>query len=197
MPTGYTHKVQNGEITELKDFAVECAKAFMIQMRDAPANAPLPDKVEPDTAYYDARIAELRAELEGLAQMTHEERAAASRKAYDDEIAQRAKWKAEREEQRDRYTSMQETVQGWRPPTDKHQGLKDFMLEQLRTSIQFDCSEHSEAPVKLLDPMGWWTKRINTTKRTLDDRILDREKIVENARLSDKWLQDLRTSLKP
>lgn len=36
MPTGYTASVQEGKVTEFRDFAMECARAFgaLVMMRD-------------------------------------------------------------------------------------------------------------------------------------------------------------------
>jgi hypothetical protein len=48
MPTGYTAKLYDGD-QKFQDFAMECARAFgaLIEMRDEPMNAKIPETFEP------------------------------------------------------------------------------------------------------------------------------------------------------
>lgn len=66
MPTGYTNRIQNGEITEFKDFALACARAFgaLISMRDDALDAPMPAEILPDTKYHDDHIAAATLEID-------------------------------------------------------------------------------------------------------------------------------------
>lgn len=68
MPTGYTHGVQDGTVTEFRDFALICARAFgaTILMRDDPMDAPIPDEFQSSTYHLD-RLKEL--EIEQSAQL--------------------------------------------------------------------------------------------------------------------------------
>ena len=46
MPTGYTAKIETGEITDVKGFALECAKAFLSEAREAKPDYKIPRKLE-------------------------------------------------------------------------------------------------------------------------------------------------------
>jgi len=51
---------------------------------------------------------------------------------------------------RERYEAMLAQVKAWTPPTSEHQGLKDFMVEQLEESIDFDCgTDYLTVPERL------------------------------------------------
>jgi hypothetical protein len=43
MPTGYTCDVQNGKVTELKDYLLDCSRGFgaLIHMRDERMDTPI------------------------------------------------------------------------------------------------------------------------------------------------------------
>jgi hypothetical protein len=71
MPTGYTADVQNGTVTELRDFALSCARAFgaCIMMRDDPPGTPIPDQFEP-SSYYRIECEKAQAELSRLLTLT-------------------------------------------------------------------------------------------------------------------------------
>ena len=60
MPTGYTAAVQDGSITTLRDYALQCARGFgaFLHMHDEPFDTPLTLPPPADTSYYDKRIAE-------------------------------------------------------------------------------------------------------------------------------------------
>ena len=90
MPTGYTHPVQEGKITELRDFALNCARAFgaCVTMRDDPSDTPIPGKFEPSD-YHIKALKEAKEDLlvvRGLDDDECEHRAKAD---YENEVARR------------------------------------------------------------------------------------------------------------
>jgi hypothetical protein len=56
MPTGYTAPIADGMTFE--QFALGCARAFgaLVTMRDEPSDAPIPERLEPDTPFVAAPI---------------------------------------------------------------------------------------------------------------------------------------------
>src|SRR4051794_6955711 len=149
-PTGYTQPVKDGEITTLEEFAWTCARAFgaFMELRDSPSDADLTKhvEVEPRTFYRDALERE-RERLKELEAMTPEQAEAAAAKAYSEEHERIAKYRTESTETRERYEAMLEKARAWEPPTEEHQGMKKFMIEQLEESIKFD-SHDWEYPAK-------------------------------------------------
>jgi len=82
MPTGYTYPVQDGKITELRDFALLCTRGFgaLIMMRDEPMDAPIPETLGANTQYHDEALARgkaSRVEVNMLSASEREQRAAA------------------------------------------------------------------------------------------------------------------------
>ena len=52
MPTGYTLELYDGKDITFEEFVLKCARAFgaLINMRDEPRDAPIPERFEP--SYY-------------------------------------------------------------------------------------------------------------------------------------------------
>jgi len=151
MPTGYTAPVQDGTITELSDFALICARAFgaMVLLRDSDQSLEATRRFIAEGAYaesssyYEERLTEARARLDALLAMNDADALAAAQ-AERDSAEERER---EREEKRlrelARYETMIAKVKAWPAPTTEHERFKDFMLDQLRSSIDFDCRPFS------------------------------------------------------
>ena len=198
MPTGYTAAVQSGEITELRQFAMQCARAFgaLITMRDDPWNAPIPAKLEPDTQYHDEQIAELNQEIARLAAMGEQEKQDAAAGHFAEERQSWQRRYAEREQDRGRYTAMLEKVRAWHP-AEACTGLKDFMVEQLESSLDFDCSPWEKYYPKPTEQPAeaWHAATMAETIRCLTYHSEERAKEIERTNERNLWLDALRTSL--
>lgn len=142
MPTGYTCKVQDGTVTELKDFAYACAYAFgaMIAYRD---DDQLPDGLPKTvkgfgTSYDEGRLAKFRKELADWRKKSPKARKAMFEKERRNEIDRYKKYISDHEEEAKRYDAMIAKVEAWNPPNMLGE-LKSFMLQQLKQSKDFDC----------------------------------------------------------
>ncbi len=142
MPTGYTHKLYEGEDQPFDDFVLSCARAFgaLILMRDDPPDTPIPDEFKPESSYSEKQLAKANDVLSvarGWSDATAEAAADTDYKhahyEWEQHLQRTAAMKA-------RYEAMLEKVQAWEPPTPDHQELKEFMDKQLRESIDFDCA---------------------------------------------------------
>src|ERR1022692_3329241 len=131
MPTGYTADVVDGKVTEFRDFALCCARAFsaLIMMRDEPSSTPIPAEIAPDTSYYDGRIVEAEAALAILDSMTEAQASAAAQAAHEKAVAYRTKYLAGKGAAVARINSMLEKVRAWKNPHD-HERMKSFMIDQ-------------------------------------------------------------------
>lgn len=198
MPTGYTDDVQSGKITEFDDFVWRCARGMgaLIMMRDEPWGAPIPERFEPSTRYYDKALAEARARLEGLLAMGPLAVREAAQQAYAERVKQDDDCHAKKDEQRARYEAMLAKVRAWAPPTPDHVGLKQFMTEQLADSINFDCSPGGLlTPPKKMEPGDWHQAEIAKARRAVEYHTSERAKEVERTEARNCWLADLRASL--
>jgi hypothetical protein len=197
MPTGYTAAVQDGKITEFSMFALQCARAFdaLIDMRNEPPGAPVPDRLEPHTSYYDDLIAAATARLTETRGLTEEECTKRATAAHADALDQHRQRQRERVEQRIRYEVMLTKVEAWEPPTPDHVGLRDFMVSQLRESIRFDCDGMKWSDPQLQSPEDWCAAMITSAERDLEYGTDKRREEIERTEKRNQWLTDLRASL--
>ncbi len=197
MPTGYTAAVQDGTIADLRTFAMQCARAFgaLITMRGEPHDAKIPLKFEPDTRYCDGRIAEAQEKLSRLPLMSSAECDAAATADYEQAMTSWRERANTREVHRQRYEDMIAKVRAWQPP-EAVSGLRDFMAEQLITSIDHDCNigKYDPEPTRKNGP-EWLVAQIEEAQRDLSYGTEERAK--EIARVADRnlWLDALRVSL--
>jgi hypothetical protein len=148
VPTGYTADIASGKITTLKEFAYECARGMgaLISMRDDPHGTPIPREFKVDS-YYEERLQDARKEVERVTSLTLEEATEEAMQAYKDALERWEDRKVRDKATYDRYMSMIEQVEAW---DTKAEGIKKFMLEQLRSSVDFDC--HPPTFVSKYDP---------------------------------------------
>lgn len=195
MPTGYTAGVADGTVTEFSAFALQCARAFgaLIDMRDEPANAPIPDKFEPSD-YHSKELAKAllqQHELKSLGIAETEDRAKAAYEAETGYYEQRVREAAAQDH---RYLSMIYEVEKWQPPTLEHVELKNFMLKQLKDSRDFDS--YTYTPPVPLTGSEWITEQLGKASRNIEyhteQMLKDRERCAQRS----AWVQQLKTSLK-
>ena len=198
MPSGYTHNVQTGKVTDFREFALDCAKAFgaCITMRDEPTGTPIPDEFPIDTSYHDERLQranERMTELLGLTDVQCTEKALLE---YEGAVQSQQERAREREEQQLRYKLMLQKAEAWKPPTADHKELKSFMTKQLTESIAFDCnlSSYDTHPVQLTGA-EWRDEEIKKADRDSNCHTDEREKEIMRGSTRNKWIKDLRESL--
>lgn len=196
MPTGYTCSVQSGETTEFADFAMTCARAFgaCISMRDSPSDAEIPSEFKP-SSHHKERLAESRAELAKILAMTDREIAAAAEADYAEQVDAHRARALRRQTEKARYEAMLAKVAAWTPPTSEHIGLKDFMLEQLRSSIDHDCDGSYDAAPVLKTEWQWKENALERVERGIGYHTKSDAEEVERARGRTQWVSDLRKSL--
>ncbi len=195
MPTGYTHKVADGEVTEFKAFALECARAFgaCVTMRDSPPDAEIPDAFEPSD-WHTKELAKARAEIVRLEAMTAAEVEAARDAEYDAAMAAAQKDRDKTAQTKARYEAMLAKVEAWHPPTAQHEGLREFMRDQLTRSNDFDCTHDSPLPEKK-SPREWHEAAIARAHRSVVYHAAEDAKERERAASRTAWIRALKASL--
>ncbi|MBU2052490.1 hypothetical protein KKH13_04775 [Patescibacteria group bacterium] len=196
MPTGYTANIEKG-IT-FKEFALGCARAFnaCFGMRDEPADKPIPKEFKAST-YYEERLKEIRKRLEEVKIMSINDANLEAKKEYADKVEYNQETIGEYNKLREKYTSMLQQVKAWTPPSAEHTEFKNFMKEQIETSIKGDCntSYYIENAPKLLTGEQWKEKEIKDILWNLD--YYSKEDIKEKDRIAGRnlWTKQLRESL--
>lgn len=194
MATGYTYAVKDGKITNLREFAMRCARNFgaLVTMRDEPADAPIPEEFEPSSNYAEF----LKRDEERLAMlqsMTKAEIEAAAAAAFAERSARHAEAVRVQIEEEARYRAMLAKVRSWTPPTSEHEGLRSFMEEQLMSSIEFDS--YVMDPPKRLAPGDWHDLELQEASRMMAISKRGAAEEVERAKSRTKWVKELRASL--
>src|ERR1017187_4280321 len=139
MPTGFTAPLIEKDGLTFQAFALACARAFgaCIDMRDDPSDTPIPDTFQPSD-YHVRALAEARLQVEELTSMSIPAQLnyGAGLKKQDLTSHQQGLKKAK--EAYGRLFTMRKKVVEWHAPSPDHQGLKDFMLQQIDDTIKFD-----------------------------------------------------------
>lgn len=192
MPTGYTSKLHDGE-QSWNEFVWECARAFgaLVLLRDD-HGAPIPQEFKVE-AFYAENLAKSEAELKEWLSTEEPGRLAMYESKRRDNERMNEERRVKRTALRLRYEAMLGRAQAWVAPTSEHEGLRKFMIEQLSSSIDFDCSDYSVGP---LPPFSEWCHE-HTKSLT---RSVGRKKeslAKEEARTAQRnaWLKALRVSV--
>lgn len=165
MPTGYTADVLDKNIS-FPQFVWDCARAFgaLIHMRDDGHGVQI-RKPEPSSFHKDSLDDALR-ELPKLKQMTDADAEAIQQVAIEKALQEQRESKERTARAVQRLNTMITKVEAWQPPTKDHQGLKAFMLEQLRSTLEFDGTFH-EWPIPVPKPAAEY--RAARVKSCLED----------------------------
>jgi hypothetical protein len=193
MPTGYTIKLYEGKPQTVQEFILTCARAFgaTIEQRDDPLDVP-PRPREVRTECHDKALSDATWTLETAPMWTDEE---ASKLAHDVHSKSFNAWlesSAEQLARRRRYEAMLQEVDLWTPVEDL-QKLKEFMLEQLRESIKFDCSPYD--PPVAMTGVEYRQHVIDRAKRDMAYHTKERKAEMERVEWANRWIADLYASL--
>lgn len=197
MPTGYTAGILNDEINTFEEFALECARAFgaCVTLRDNP-DGDIPEKFEYDT-YYLERLNEAKQEYESLRYLNDDEIEIAANEDYTQRLNQWEERQERKKKDKIKLQTILNEVYEWSPPTEDHTKLKFFMIDQLEKTIDFDCADNSydKKPVQE-DPVVWWANKIEGLVEDYKRYSEEHEKEIERVNGRNKWLKELRESLK-
>lgn len=194
MPTGYTADVADGKVTEFRDFALNCARAFvaLVTLRDYP-KAPIPAAFEPYTWNQD-RLTEEEAKLKELESLTPEQAELRAFREYEETAREHRRYNEENALKLERYETMLAKVRAWKIPSRDHAEMKKFMIYQLEESIRFDCSFCYDEQTRL-SGAAWLEDRIIETKSSIAYHTREWQKEVERTEERNRWIADLRASL--
>jgi hypothetical protein len=194
MATGYTSCIGDGAAFE--EFVLGCARAidYLATMRDEPSGAAIPDEFHPSPYYFERRV-ELNERLAQLKSMTTREAEAAARREAEERKACRAKSARDNGRLRQLYEKMLERVRNWAPPTSEHQGLKDFMVQQIEQSVAWDCRPDDNEPVLARTAAQWLSEELEDCRNDIARNEKHLAEEVERARARTAWVQALKKSL--
>jgi hypothetical protein len=198
MPTGYTAQIKDG-IT-FKQFIMSCARAFgaCVEMREEPADAPIPESFS-TPSYHQERMDEAKKELALISNISIETAIIEANDAYNKELTRIKKAILESEELEVKYCHMLKQVHAWSPPSPEHVGLKDFMIEQIESSIKHDLMkdyyEKRLCEIKCSSGAQWKKTMIESKVRDIEYYAKEHEEEKSRVESRNSWIKALRKSL--
>jgi hypothetical protein len=199
MATGYTYAIHDGEDISFENFVLQCSRGMgaRIEERENPTSDYAPRLYEPSTFYRD----ELKKAEEKLLRYQAMTPAEASAEALGEYVAscdRQTDWRAKEDAMRARYDAMLDQVYAWEPPTADHEGFKTFMIEQLESSIEFDCPAGRplyRTDPELLSGTTWLAAKIATAEESVKRDADEWEKEQERTQGRNDWMTALCESL--
>jgi len=193
MPTGYTAPIADG-IT-FNQFVLGCARAFgaCIEMRDDPQSTPIPEEFKPSDYHLTAGH-RAKAELQRLLSLTEDQVAEEAEAEHTASCKSRQESATTNKALLAAYEDMLTKVEAWVSPSPDHQGLKEFMVKQIKESIDWDCDREYEEP-KRISSEEWLTARIEQYEQDVKYHAEKYAEEVERVTKRNQWIAQLRTSL--
>ena len=197
MPTSYTAKIADN--ISFRDFVLTCARAFgaCVEQRDDDMGEK-PKLKKLDVFYHENAIKDAKAKLKLIKEYTDSEIKLLIDKEFKNKINSTKKSLRENTELMAKYNKMLEAVKSWSPPTSDHEGLKKFMIEQIESSIKFDCNSdyyNRDLKKKKLTVGQYKKQLIDQTNWNIAYHTTGIEKEIKNVETSNKWITALYNSL--
>jgi hypothetical protein len=205
MPTGYTAGIIDGKITTFEQFATQCSRAFgaTIHMRDNPLDSPYEPRTPSE--YYVNSLQSQREKLEEMKTMTDEAIVQDFENLLNDSLKYHERELEKTKVNLGRLNSIMESAKSWVPPTEDHEGVRDYMIDQLEITIKADGdpSYHVNKIVQAkkeleegIDPKVYREEKI----KEIEDRISyyegEVQKELERCKQSNDWMDNFLESIK-
>ena len=150
MPTGYTASIEDGKITNAKDFLMLCIRAFgvCIEMRDDSFDKPIPEKFEPSD-YYSKSAERIQKEINELLNISDEELEIKMLQDRKESIDNYNKTIKDNLAKKKSYQSILSQIDNWHP-LEEYLPIKEFAINQIVMSMkQLDTSYYERAITEL------------------------------------------------
>jgi hypothetical protein len=123
-------------------------------------------------------------------------------KVYDAKKKQNEDGLAKEQDILQKYTDMLRQVEAYKAPTLDHEGYKDFMLQQLRDSIEHDCNssylQKEKVNLESNKTTGkeWKAMKIASVLDSIKYYEREWKKELQRSKDRTKWIKALKRSLK-
>ena len=204
MPTGYTAHIEDGEITTGKEFLRLCTRAFgiAIDVKDEPLSTPTPSSFEPSPFYKESYDRALK-KLEEVNKMPFNEAKIQMRADYEKRISDYKAYAERETAMNEKYAKVRKEVEEWIPPTEEHEGLKKFALEQIDMSMtkQKYIDEYLEKSKEKFDDsdeavQNYINDIIDYHQRDAERSYKSWQEELERTRSKNEWMTKFLESLK-
>lgn len=203
MPTGFTAGILDGEIKTFSEFAKKCMRAFgaTIHMRDEDIDKEYEERRPSD--YHVEEYEKAEKALNEINSMDDNELIKLHLKELEVEKDRIVKSIEKANSDRSKLTDMANQITRWNPPTDEHTNFKNFMLDQIQKTIEFDChTDYYERRLRNIDeslssmnPSEIRSEKIQEIKEDILYHETEHAAELKRCRDSNKWAKDLIDSL--
>lgn len=194
--TGFTYDLVEKKM-DFATFVMRCARAFtpLIEMRDDPMDAVIPEKFEP-SSYHTDELAKAQKEVARLKKMTTEQRKRFGLREKNHAIKSAKECLKTYEAENKILDDMLAQANAWTPPTPDHVNLKNFIVQQL-TDSRHDLSWTLDSLKKYeaTTPLTFFREALTSAKRDIEYHTEHLELDRKGAKFSTDWVQALRKSL--
>ena len=205
MPTGYTAGIIDGEITTFEQFATQCTRAFgaTIHMRDNPMDSPYEPRTPSD--YHTNSIQSKRERLEEIESMSDEKIVEDFNTQLEEDLKYHQTKMEEDKRNLEKLNSMLESAKSWIPPTEDHQSFRNFMIEQIESTIKVDGdpSYHTNKMVEIkkqmeegINPKEYREETIQEIKGQISYHETEYQKELVRCKDSNDWMDKFFESIK-
>jgi hypothetical protein len=203
MPTGYTCGILDGEIKTFPEFAKTCMRAFgaTIHMRDESMDEEYTPRVPSD--YHIKALKDAEKKLKKAKTLSDKKLISERKRVLNESIKYYTDATDKAKSTCESLELMLKQVKEWTPPTNDHQGIKDFMIEQLNSTINYDgdCSYYEKminaARNNLLNinPSKIRKELIADASKDIIYHTEEHRKEIDRCNHSNKWVTDLLESI--
>ena len=205
MPTGYTAGIIDGKITTFEQFATQCTRAFgaTIHMRDNPMDSPYEPRTPSD--YHTNSIQSKRERLEEIESMSDEKIVEDFNTQLEEDLKYHQTKMEEDKRNLEKLNSMLESAKSWVPPTEDHQPFRNFMIEQIESTIKVDGdpSYHVNKMVGIkkqmeegINPKEYREETIQEIKSQISYHETEYQKELVRCKDSNDWMDKFFESIK-
>ena len=193
MPTGYTAALYDAP-QSLRDFILGCSRAMMplISLRDEPPDTPVPDGFVLSPRYAE-EVAAAELALDAAKAMPP---SAAKKGASDSFFRAMESWRIgedARVARLGRFEAMLAAVEAWEPPTEDHEPLKRYMVDQLTEELRY-LADPAPTP-RLATAADFRRNKIDSAQRDLDYARQELDRATERVAFNDAWVKALWAAL--
>jgi len=193
MPTGYTAIFTEREVT-FREYALRCARAFGACILQRDDDVDQPPKHREEASYYQESVDRDMRELDRFLSLTREQQVEELEAKAEESRQYRIKSQRERTMLEARLREVLGQVSAWKAPTQEHENYKKFMIDQINSTLDFDCGyrEYTDpTKVKAATP----AEHLAELKQHLDYSITGRDEERERCRQANDWIDALYASL--
>lgn len=202
MPTGYTAGILDGSTKDFNQFAKHCSRAFIIHLRDEPMDSEY-KKREP-SGYHTKAIDEARRELKRASTLTDKEIISREKETLSKSRIYHLNAIEKDKSNVEKMNLFLEKARAYNPPTEKHNGIADFMVEQLEKTIDFDCNsnyhikelEKIESKLQNLNAANIRSEIKEKAAKEIEYHTKEHEEDLRRCEDHNKWYEDFINSLK-